>query len=153
MIKLICLTFLFLNSQALATESFSDMIFDREIRVFDLRNKLLEKQKGTRGYVDPKAKQEAAEIYNQGRVLYDAENTKEALEKFRQAILIDATVDQYYFDYALCLYKLKMYKSSASMMGAIKEGEVNKVEADYYRALSLYKLNKLDEQGRWSRYC
>ncbi len=108
------------------------------------RNILLQKQ----SKLDPKSQRDLAGkarlYYKKGREIFQTGNYLEAKRYFEKAISLDASVDQYYHEYAIVLFKTINYRRSLALLANLDGAEVSQVEVDYYSGLNLFKMNQTD---------
>ncbi|MBY0315250.1 MAG: hypothetical protein K2Q26_07010 [Bdellovibrionales bacterium] len=102
--------------------------------LIDLQNSKNEEDKA-------KDQAKAYEYYSKGRSLFNRGGYVTAQEAYEKAIKLDASVDTYYYEYAICLYKNNRFVRSLAILSLL-EGSVESPELPYYQALNHFKLNE-----------
>lgn len=82
--------------------------------------------------------EEALALYREGQY-------EKAAEKFAQATELDPQNDNYYFQYAVTMYKIGEYNKSLALFSLADGPAVNAVEKDYYVALNHMRLREFDK--------
>jgi tetratricopeptide (TPR) repeat protein len=108
------------------------------------RNLLLQKQSKLDARSQKELAGKARLYYQKGREIFKNGNYAEAQRYFEKAILLDASVDQYYHEFAITLFKKNNYRRSLAILANLDGADVNQVEVDYYSGLNLFKMNQTD---------
>ncbi len=108
------------------------------------RNILLQKQNKLDARSQKELSGKARLYYNKGREIFKTGKYTEAQKYFEKAISLDASVDQYYHEFAITLFKNNNYRRSLALLANLDGADVNQVEVDYYSGLNLFKLNQTD---------
>ncbi|MBY0384190.1 tetratricopeptide repeat protein [bacterium] len=108
------------------------------------RNILLQKQNKLTPQEKKLLTNKARLYYEKGRELFKNSDFSNAQRYFAKAISLDASVDQYYHEWAITLYKNNNYRRSLAILANLDGGDVNSVEVDYYSGLNLFKMRQMD---------
>lgn len=108
------------------------------------RNLLLQKQSKLDARSQKELSGKARLYYLKGRDIFKTGKYAEAQRYFEKAISLDASVDQYYHEFAICLFKNNNYRRSLALLANLDGADVNQVEVDYYTGLNLFKLNQTE---------
>lgn len=106
------------------------------------REKIIEKNKAASSASDNIKK--ANDSYAQAQKSFKNSDYPTARKQYEAAVLLHPESDQIYFDYAKCLYKMEQYKLALSIFLMLENTETVGPSANYYEALSLYRLKNTD---------
>lgn len=109
------------------------------------RDLLLQKQRKLDASAQTYAAQKANLYYQKGREFFAAGDFAKSQRYFEKAISLDASVDQYYHEWAINLYKTGNYRRSLALLANLEDSEVNQTELRYYSGLNLFKLNQFND--------
>lgn len=109
------------------------------------RELLLQKQRKLDDSAQKYATQKAALYYQKGRELFTAGDFERSRKYFEKAISLDASVDQYYHEWAIALFKTGSHRRSLAVLANLEDSEVNQSEVRYYSGLNLFKMNQLND--------
>jgi tetratricopeptide (TPR) repeat protein len=89
-------------------------------------------------------KKKASLYYQKGRELFAAGNYALCQKYFAKAISLDASVDQYFHEYAIALFKNGNHRRSLALLGNLEGLNVSQVEVQYYSALNFFRLKQYE---------
>lgn len=125
-----------------------DTFLQDQIEEQGRRDLLLQAQKK----IDLKTKsanqKKARLYYEKGREIFKTGDYANSQKYFAKAVSLDASVDQYYHEYAIALYKNANYRRSIALLGILDGGDVSEVELQYYAGLNYFKMKQMDSALR-----
>jgi tetratricopeptide (TPR) repeat protein len=89
-------------------------------------------------------KKVASDTVAEALAAYKAQNFAVAEEKFKNAIALDPSNEQYYFQYGVTQFKLGKYNQSISSLRQAQKGDYNPLEKNYFLALNYMKLKEMN---------
>lgn len=129
-------------AKALSAEKTESRFLQFQLRELSRREKLIERQSHPSDEQKRKDAAKAYEYYSSGRSLFNRGGYVTAQEAFEKAILLDASVDNYYYDYGISLYKNGKYERALAVLSLLEGSVSYGQELPYYQALSHFKLNE-----------
>jgi len=90
-------------------------------------------------------KRKARELAQKGFVAYKAGKFSHAALFFSEAAKRDPTNDEFLYQHAVSLYKIKQYNRSLALLSLAEGGDINQIERTYYVALNHMKLNNFEK--------
>lgn len=126
-----------------ATQAKVSNFVDAQLMVQQVRERL--QQRHNQIPEDQKAKQvqSAQKVSENGAQALQKKNYALARKHFKKAIVLDPFVDNYYYYYAISLYRLKRYHSALVVFKQLEESFPSIVNLYFYQALVYYELNRL----------
>ncbi len=121
-----------------------DTFLQDQIEEQGKRDLLLQKQNKLDAKTKAENQKKARLYYEKGREIFKSSDFINTQKYFAKAISLDASVDQYYHEYAITLYKNGNYRRSIAILANLDGGDVSEVELQYYSGLNYFKMKQMD---------
>lgn len=115
-----------------------------QAKQIEIRQKMIGQQTAMPAETQEANKARAARIAKKAHDLFNAGSFKKANAYLFKSIELDASVDQYYYEYGLTLYKMNLFAKALSILNMLEGTNVNQNELNYYQALAHYKIKHDD---------
>lgn len=135
---LIFLLTLSLSSQAEVT--LGPRFMEKQLKAQGYRQRLIEKFESQNEERRNERREKAANLSEEGWAEFNAGAYTASRKKFYQAAELDPLNDQYFYNYALALYREEKYEWSLIYLKNLEDSSLNRAELSYYEALNYYKL-------------
>lgn len=122
--------------------SSGEIFLQLQLKEIKSREALLGRQAQKPESEKSQASSRAYQFYQQGRALFNRGGYASAQSAYEKAISIDASVDSYYYEYAISLYKNNQFKRAQAILAMLESSSIAGDELIYYQALSHYKMNE-----------
>jgi tetratricopeptide (TPR) repeat protein len=149
-----------LEAQALSKKAAEERArLELEAKMLSERQRLLEEEKKKQeqalkeqaemAEAEKKARREkAAQLANEGMVLYQKEDFKNAAANFREATELDPSNNSFYFQYGVCHYRMDNFDKSIAMLNLSQPTGSTAIEKDFFLGLNFMKLKEFNEAAK-----